>query len=151
MGNQSSAPRGVVSSHSHSTKQLNPTHKRRSLDLPDLAALNLNIVPYNRPPTQSIPIPNPPGHNRYNNESRVSIAESVSSKTLLTPAPPPSRNPSPDKDDVVISALPLPVKLEKPTVKPIYVKICWNGGGNRVMLARAGDDDWKGRQLMIKE
>ena len=33
----------------------------------------------------------------------------------------------------------------------VPVKIVWKGGGTRVVLARAGDDEWKGRQLMEKE
>ena len=33
----------------------------------------------------------------------------------------------------------------------VPVKIVWKGGGTQVVLARAGDDDWKGRQFMEKE
>lgn len=31
------------------------------------------------------------------------------------------------------------------------VKITWHGGGKSVVLARAGDDNWKGRQPMESE
>lgn len=31
------------------------------------------------------------------------------------------------------------------------MKISWRGGGSSVVLARAGDDDWKGRQTMERE
>jgi len=34
---------------------------------------------------------------------------------------------------------------------PVLVKIVWKGGGSHVVLARAGDDEWKGRQPMIRE
>jgi hypothetical protein len=34
---------------------------------------------------------------------------------------------------------------------PVPVKIVWKGGGSNVVLARVGDDDWKGRQSMIRE
>lgn len=34
---------------------------------------------------------------------------------------------------------------------PIPVTIVWKGGGTEVILARAGDDDWKGRQPMERE
>ena len=34
---------------------------------------------------------------------------------------------------------------------PVPVKISWIGGGKEVILARAGDDDWKGRSPMNKE
>jgi len=32
--------------------------------------------------------------------------------------------------------------------QPVSVKITWAGGGKTVLLARAGDDNWKGRQPM---
>lgn len=35
--------------------------------------------------------------------------------------------------------------------EPVNVKITWNGGGKSVLLARAGDDNWKGRQPMESE
>jgi hypothetical protein len=35
--------------------------------------------------------------------------------------------------------------------EPVPVKITWNGGGKSVILARAGDDNWKGRQPMSRE
>lgn len=34
---------------------------------------------------------------------------------------------------------------------PIPTKIYWKGGGKNVVLARAGDDNWKGRQQMTPE
>lgn len=34
---------------------------------------------------------------------------------------------------------------------PVSVKITWHGGGKSVILARAGDDDWKGRTVMERE
>jgi hypothetical protein len=33
----------------------------------------------------------------------------------------------------------------------VPVKIIWKGGGTQVVLARASDDEWKGRQPMEKE
>ena len=33
----------------------------------------------------------------------------------------------------------------------VPVKFVWKGGGTQVVLARAGDDEWKGRQPMEKE
>jgi hypothetical protein len=35
--------------------------------------------------------------------------------------------------------------------EPIPTKILWEGGGRRVVLARAGDNDWKGRHMMEPE
>jgi hypothetical protein len=33
----------------------------------------------------------------------------------------------------------------------VSTKITWRGGGKTVVLARAGDDDWKGRTIMERE
>lgn len=35
--------------------------------------------------------------------------------------------------------------------QPVPVKIVWRGGGHNVLLARAGDDEWKGRRVMERE
>ncbi|KAF9525489.1 5'-AMP-activated protein kinase beta subunit, interation domain-containing protein [Crepidotus variabilis] len=35
--------------------------------------------------------------------------------------------------------------------EPAPVLITWRGGGTEVLLARAGDDEWKGRQVMERE
>jgi len=43
---------------------------------------------------------------------------------------------------------PLPEDL---LADPVLVKIVWKGGGKEVVLARAGDDEWKGRQPMERE
>ncbi|KAF5366191.1 hypothetical protein D9758_005679 [Tetrapyrgos nigripes] len=37
------------------------------------------------------------------------------------------------------------------SAEDMMVKISWHGGGNVVYLARAGDDDWKGRRKMERE
>ncbi|KAJ7575107.1 hypothetical protein C8J56DRAFT_977105 [Mycena floridula] len=191
MGNQGSSPRRTdsptsnYSSQPSPNKPLNHGQKRRSLDLPDLAALTDS--PYRRyspnpaHKTASIPIPTSPETVRQRTNEKTAFSNSNSKVPLqayppngaegsqpgtsvstdqswrqgtLTPAPPPSRNPSPSKSAeadgrmLVMSCLPAPVKAETPSVKPINITIRWNGGGNSVMLARAGDDDWKGRQPM---
>jgi hypothetical protein len=47
---------------------------------------------------------------------------------------------------------PLPVAVEDSALsEQITVKITWQGGGKVVVLARAGDDDWSGRQAMERE
>jgi len=51
------------------------------------------------------------------------------------------------EDDLAIAS---PMK-EELLADPVPVKIVWKGGGSNVVLARAGDDDWKGRQLMTRE
>ena len=55
--------------------------------------------------------------------------------------------------EVVTSTLPVALKAEGDVHIPehITVTIKWRGGGKSVYLARAGDDYWKGRQLMEYE
>lgn len=36
-------------------------------------------------------------------------------------------------------------------LKPVSTKIVWRGGGWSVVLARAGDDEWRGRREMVRE
>ncbi|KAH6893693.1 5'-AMP-activated protein kinase beta subunit, interation domain-containing protein [Coprinopsis sp. MPI-PUGE-AT-0042] len=36
-------------------------------------------------------------------------------------------------------------------LKPVSTKIVWRGGGWNVVLARAGDDEWRGRRVMERE
>ncbi|KAI0927295.1 hypothetical protein AcV5_007860 [Taiwanofungus camphoratus] len=53
--------------------------------------------------------------------------------------------------EVVHSTLPLAlIKAEEDVGKlePVSVKIAWRGGGKSVILARAGDNNWQGRQPM---
>ncbi|EMD39820.1 carbohydrate-binding module family 48 protein [Gelatoporia subvermispora B] len=53
--------------------------------------------------------------------------------------------------EVVNSTLPLAlVKAEEDIgrLEPVSVKILWRGGGTNVVLARAGDNSWQGRQPM---
>lgn len=71
------------------------------------------------------------------------------------------RNPSPPREEppvkaefvpeVVHSTIPLAlVKAEEEVVRiePVDVKIYWKNGGKKVVLMRAGDDNWQGRQPM---
>ncbi|KAF9465286.1 5'-AMP-activated protein kinase beta subunit, interation domain-containing protein [Collybia nuda] len=48
------------------------------------------------------------------------------------------------------AGIPVPEPLREVAGPPelVPVRITWRGGGKTVMLARAGDDDWQGRQLM---
>lgn len=41
-----------------------------------------------------------------------------------------------------------PTRPPDESKEPVSVKITWRGGGRSVALARAGDNNWKGRQLM---
>ncbi|PPQ89035.1 hypothetical protein CVT25_004677 [Psilocybe cyanescens] len=53
-------------------------------------------------------------------------------------------------DEVDQSAMLSPLK-EDLLADPVPVKIVWKGGGREVVLARAGDDEWKGRQPMERD
>ncbi|KAF9448712.1 carbohydrate-binding module family 48 protein [Macrolepiota fuliginosa MF-IS2] len=84
--------------------------------------------------------------------------------------PPTPPSPTPSAKEVVNSSIPIgllteddpkPGEEEEPVTQiaiddsvltePIAVKITWRGGGKNVVLARAGDDDWAGRQSMERE
>ena len=45
----------------------------------------------------------------------------------------------------------VPVVLGEAKPEPVPVNIYWRGGGEKVVLARAGDDNWRGRQPMEYE
>lgn len=84
--------------------------------------------------------------------------------------PPTPPSPTPFVKEVVRSSIPIglltgadakpegedeeepaaPARSEDPS-EPVAVKITWRGGGKNVVLARAGDDDWNGRQPMERE
>jgi hypothetical protein len=60
----------------------------------------------------------------------------------------------PEEEDVGDQAHDLAVqrvKAAEASKEPIPTKILWEGGGRRVVLARAGDNDWKGRHMMEPE
>lgn len=81
--------------------------------------------------------------------------------------PPPSPTSSIPKfiPETVLSSLPLALSNPDPASNNqhfstsqqqqhlilVPCRISWNAGGKSVYLARAGDDDWKGRQLMERE
>lgn len=52
--------------------------------------------------------------------------------------------------EIVHSTIPVVLRTEGDVYRPdeVTVTIKWRGGGKSVILARAGDDYWKGRQVM---
>ncbi|KAG6906145.1 hypothetical protein DXG01_015693, partial [Tephrocybe rancida] len=67
------------------------------------------------------------------------------------PAAPPASQFVPE---TLISTIPIALtKAHAPeaVVEPVPVTVTWRGGGKAVFLARAGDDDWKGRLPMSPE
>lgn len=144
-------------------------HKKRSLELPDL---QLDITPRRPAATASIPIPTAAEKEKERERPRTKRQQSgLGSKptsgseewsrqvSYLPPTVPPSSlvdapHTPPERDEpyqqqIVRSTLPLPLAVET-AISPIdtatqmiSVPIIWTGGGTRVFLSRAGDDDWK--------
>ena len=166
-------------------------HKKKSLELPDLASLALtpassspNGSPSNayRRPRASSPIPIPTSTNvppptfrvQNNLPSAAHIHMSPQGRggrhrSYLSSAypsthsfvsrdqgsPPRQETPKPEfMQEIIHSVLPLAIpKVEEDDRRqePVSVSIKWRGGGHSVVLARAGDDNWKGRQPMEYE
>ena len=115
-------------------------------------------------------IPFPPHSSRYKNQSKsrsdAQHIQELYNQSHVVPPPPPSPNSVQNFiRETVQSSLPLgfikPVAEsdiagittidEVPTPDLVQCRITWRGGGKSVFLARAGDEDWKGRQLMERE
>lgn len=166
-------------------------HKKKSLELPDLASLALTpasnspgVSPhagYRRPRASSpIPIPISPKaqtngsfrvQNNFASAAQLALQQNGRGsryKSYLSSAYPSTHSlasgdqeqGSPPRQEphlhefvpeVVHSTIPLALpKAEGDAQKPehLTVTIKWRGGGKSVVLARAGDDYWKGRQPM---
>ncbi|KAI0058057.1 hypothetical protein BV25DRAFT_1909283 [Artomyces pyxidatus] len=69
------------------------------------------------------------------------------------PEPEPEPDHQPFVAELVTSTIPLGLRQavrpapDEPR-DPVLVKVSWRGGGKNVLLARAGDENWKGRQSM---
>lgn len=120
-------------------------------------------------PSTHIPFP-PPSNSRFRNRQRSAQQQRIQelyNQSHVLPPPPPSPTASPPKfiPETVLSSLPVGLIKAVPTfdipgIPPIDDlshpelvpgRIAWRGGGKSVFLARAGDDDWKGRQPMERE
>lgn len=101
-----------------------------------------------------------PNH-RYQQKMGVDHLQHLYKESHQTPAPPPSSadpariHPSSSRHiksfvpEVVHSSVPIGLlKGAADENELVPVKITWRGGGKSVALARAGDNDWKGRQVM---
>ncbi|THH19919.1 hypothetical protein EW146_g1329, partial [Bondarzewia mesenterica] len=120
------------------------------------------------PPSTHIPV-YPPSHRPKG--SRVAYSSTRSFASKGHPPPPPSldqhpedREPPPFVTETVRSTIPLGLnvplsangapsdrKAQEDQREHIPVKISWRGGGKSVLLARAGDANWKGRQAMERD
>lgn len=100
------------------------------------------------------------GNRRYTNKSYVGSAfpsaHSFTTRDRDEPSPPRQEQEEPDTQEfvpeVVHSTIPLAlVKADGEKPEHVTVTIKWRGGGKTVVLARAGDDYWKGRHPMDYE
>ena len=91
------------------------------------------------------------GRSRY--KSSLSAFASTRSFQSAVPESPPRSEVARGEfvPEVVHSTIPLALhKAEEDCLKgePVNYKIFWRGGGKRVVLIRAGHDNWQGRQPM---
>ena len=112
----------------------------------------------------------PTSTQRHHQKMAQPRLQELYSQSNQVPAPPPSSLDSDSLDpssffvpEVVHSSIPIGLlkgvttddgaspKVSTDDSEPIHVKITWRGGGKSVLLARAGDNDWKGRQVMERE
>ena len=166
-------------------------HKKKSLELPDLASLTLTPAsstpasvsvsphPGNRRPRASSPIPIPTsanlppqtfrpqnnmpsaaridrigdGRSRYKHSLSAFASTRSFQSTVAQDSPPRSEAPLKSEfvPEVVHSTIPIALmKAEEDghRLEPVNTKIVWRGGGKKVILIRAGHDNWQGRQPM---
>ena len=86
------------------------------------------------------PTHSPSHHRSFQQEtvrSSIPVALTKALPNELPPAEEILQQEYPQKEDLLADFVP--------------VKIIWKGGGTQVLLARAGDEEWKGRQPMEKE
>ncbi|TFK33049.1 hypothetical protein BDQ12DRAFT_728161 [Crucibulum laeve] len=95
------------------------------------------------------PSNNTPGFNSSttNNHSRF-VQETVQSSIPIALGKAVVKGGKGEDDDV---GVPIRGVDDLAAAEPVEVKITWRGGGRNVVLARAGDDEWKGRQTMDRE
>ncbi|KAI0322395.1 5'-AMP-activated protein kinase beta subunit, interation domain-containing protein [Amylostereum chailletii] len=103
------------------------------------------------PSTTDLPV-QPSTHIPIHPPSRRHSAAVSRHPSNYAPPPPPIVNEEPFVQETVRSTLPIGLSLDPSTKQQtVDVRITWNGGGKSVLLARAGDANWKGRRVMEKE
>lgn len=155
-----------------------PQPPRRSAPIPIPISPNPNPEAHRRPrnvhddsrftvsdmvvqPSTHIPLC-PPANNKQQSFSKYDSNNSESSKDSVPPSQLQEEKQSPFLQEIVHSTI--PIALHKPLdhsidddgkrrhkKEEVPMKIYWRGGGKNVILIRAGDDNWKGRQPMEKE
>lgn len=152
--------------------------QRAPRHLPSTADVNLVVPPHqNHPPFPPAPRPNPaaPRGRQQPISTRQQQQQVARMQELYNQSQQPTNSTSsrqtPFHQETVRSSIPVALSKALPIEIPpadeivqqeypqkedllaefVPIKIVWKGGGTEVVLARAGDDEWKGRQLMEKE
>ena len=151
--------------------------QRAPRHLPSTADVNLVVSPQsNHPPFPPAPRPNPaaPRGRQQPVSSRQQQQQVARMQELYNQSQQPAHSPShqpPFQQETVRSSIPVALTKALPNELPpaeeivqqeypqredlladfVPVKMVWKGGGTQVVLARAGDEEWKGRQPMEKE
>ena len=137
----------------------NPDAHRRPRNVHDDSRFTVSDMVFQ--PSTHIPL-HPPANNRQSSSPKCDSNRSESSKDSVPPFQPPEEEQSPFTPEVVHSTIPIALhkQLDHSTdddgkrrlkKEEIPMKVYWRGGGKNVILIRAGDDNWKGRQPMEKE
>lgn len=134
-------------------------HRHRNRNKHDESRFTVSDMVYQ--PSTHIPL-FPSVNNRQSSYPKAESNHSESSKDSVPPSQPSEEKESSFKPEVVRSTIPIALQKQldqstdddgkrRPKREEIPMKIYWRGGGKNVILIRAGDDNWKGRQSMEKE
>lgn len=135
-------------------------HRHRPRNVHDDSRFTVSDLVVVQPSTH-IPL-YPPATNKQASYPKYDSNHSESSKDSAPPSQQQDEQQSPFQQEVVHSTI--PIALHKPLDHSIEdenkrrhkreevpMKIYWRGSGKNVILIRASDDNWKGRQPMEKE
>ncbi|RDB14544.1 hypothetical protein Hypma_016349 [Hypsizygus marmoreus] len=118
------------------------------------------LIADHTPPSTHQRLPYPPPSRAAAHTRSARIQELYNQSQAPSHPPPGPAPPPPFVQETVHSSIPIALgKAVRDTSNALHdgppilvpVKITWRGGGKSVYLARAGDDDWKGRLLMDRE
>jgi len=131
--------------------------KRKSLELPDFASLTMTAVAAPSP-SSAIPIPGQPVARAFYPQVTGTPEEDYEDDDEDDDDDEGSDDDDEDEDErgfkrfTVVSTLPPAILPEADKdIQPVAVRITWSGSGKKVVIARAGDDAWKGRTVMVRK
>lgn len=137
----------------------NPDAHRRPRNIHDDSRFTVSDMVVQ--PSTHIPL-YPQVNNRQPSYTKYDSNPSESSRDSIPPSQLPEEKNSPFKQEIVHSTIPIALQKSPDHLidddgkrrhprDEVPMKIYWRGGGKNVILIRAGDDNWKGRQPMEKE